>query len=147
MINRFAAKKDWSFALFLIIVTLFILFIGCVMPVFTNDNYTVKDSIIPGLIFIPVIGLFLWIWIGTYYLIDNEILILRSGPLVFKVPVRNITKIQLNQLTVGGMWRLTLSWRSIEVIYSKYDSVFITPERQEEFLTELLKINKEIKIK
>ena len=52
-----------------------------------------------------------------------------------------------SQKTFGSLWKPTLSWNSIKVEYNKSDSVVISPEKQDEFISELLKINPGIEIK
>ena len=55
--------------------------------------------------------------------------------------------IRLNQKTIGGTIKPTLSWNSIEIRYKKHRSVFVTPERQDEFVGRLKSINDKIEIK
>jgi hypothetical protein len=111
------------------------------------DTYSFTELIISSLIVILVSGLFLRIWFGTYYIIDDEILIAISGPLKWRIPIHEIAFIRLNQRTIGGTWKPTLSWDSIEIRYRKSKSIFITPDNQTEFLSDLKKINNEIVIK
>ena len=86
-------------------------------------------------------------WFGTYYIIEKEILTARSGPQVFKILVSQISVVRLNQQTFGALWKPTLSWNSIKVEYNKFETVNISPENQDEFITELLKINPGIEVK
>ena len=141
------SKKSRSFGMFLIFTCLFITLIAYGQLLLKNDSYSALDFIIPSLIVTPVLGLFLWIWKATYYLIHNEILIAKSGPLIWKVPIKEITLIRLNQDTIGGTWKLTLSWSCIEVKYNKYRSIFISPSNEGEFLERILKINSKIDIR
>ncbi len=55
--------------------------------------------------------------------------------------------IRLNQKTIGGTWKLTLSWNCMEIKYKKSRSIYITPERQDDFIHQLKTINHNIEIK
>lgn len=55
--------------------------------------------------------------------------------------------IRLNQKTIGGTIKPTLSWNSMEIKYKEYRSVFITPGRKDDFLGPLKRINDKIEIK
>jgi hypothetical protein len=67
--------------------------------------------------------------------------------MIFKIPIDQISVIKLNQKTIGGLWKPTTSWNSIQIEYNKFDSVFISPVDQEEFIAELLRINPKIQVK
>ena len=144
---KFSCVKSVSFGIFLLFFSLLILFLALVLQWYSGNIHTSSD-LIARILFVSIIPFFsLWIWFGTYYVIDNEILIARSGPIKFKIPVGQITVIRLNQKTIVGLWKPTTSWNSIQVEYNKFDSVFISPLNQGEFIKELLKINPGIAIK
>lgn len=144
---KFKCVKSVSFGIFLFFFSLLILFLAIALPWYSGDIHSSTD-LIPRILFasiIPLLGL--WIWFGTYYVIDNEVLITRSGPMIFKIPIDLISVIRLNQKTIGGLWKPTTSWNSIQIEYNKFDSVFISPVDQEEFIAELLRINPKIQVK
>ncbi len=147
MNNKFYSKKSRSFGGILIAAILFISLIVYGLPVLLHDTFDLMGFIVSSLIVSITIGLFLWLWIGTYYLIDNEMLIAKSGPLIWKVPTKEISFIRLNQETIGGTWKLTLSWKCIEIKYKKSRSIFISPNNESDFLDRLVKINPQIEIK
>jgi hypothetical protein len=145
MILKYQCKKDRSFGIFLIVSGLIIIAVAyCPL---LSQTFSLTKFIIVSLIVFPVIGLFFWMWYGTYYIIDNETLTVISGPLRWRVPIHEINFIRLDQKTIGGTWKPTLSWDSIEIRYRKSKSIFITPDNQEKFLSDLKKINNEIIIK
>ena len=141
----FKTRKSKSFGYLLLISGLFVLFVT-ISPLLLDGGLNNKEVIISGFIGISMVCLFLWCWIATLYTIKSETLIARFGPFIWKVPVKLISMIRLNQETIGGTWKLTLSWKSMEIKYQRNKSIFISPENEELFLESLLKINQSIKI-
>jgi len=147
MDTKFTVKKSNSFGYFLLISAIVIGFVAIGLPLISGDSFNIAGLVVGLIITVLISGLFLWIWLDTYYTIDNEILIAKSGPLIWRVPIREISYVRLNQKTIGGTWKPTLSWNCIEIRYKKYRSIFITPEKQDEFLGQLEQINDKIEIK
>lgn len=145
--KKYPGKKSRSFGIFLLISGIVILTVSIGLPIMLNDSIKAAQWLVIGLIDFPIIGMFIWCWIATYYIIDHNRLIAKWGPFVWKVPIMDITIIRLNQKTMGGTWKLTLSWKCMEIKYKKYRSIFITPEKQNEFLNHLQSINDNIEIK
>lgn len=105
-------------------------------------------GMISGIIFtILVMGLFVWIWTTTFYIIDKEILKVKSGPFNWQISIRDIQIIRLNQNTAGGIIKPTLSWKCIEIEYGEHKVISISPINQDRFIGALLAINKQIEVK
>lgn len=147
MPRKFSSVRSVAFGLFLLSACLLIIFLAIILPWFTGNVHTITELIIRILFALILPFYSLWIWLGTSYITDGEMLTARSGPMVFKIPIRNITAIRLNQKTIGALWKPTTSWNSIQIEYDKSDSVFISPSDQEGFIAELLTINRDIEIK
>jgi hypothetical protein len=145
--NRYSGTKSRSFGLFLLISSAVIVFVAIGLPILINKTIDLTGLIIAGLIVIPTLGLFLWAWLDTFYLIDKENLKIKCGPFMWRINVSDIKTIRLNQKTIGGTMKPTLAWNSIEIRYKKYRSIFITPERQDDFVSRLKEINDKIEIK
>lgn len=143
--NIFHSKRSKSFGYFLLISGAVVILIT-VLPTLIYSETSITAGVVSGGIGIIVAAFFLWCWISTFYSIKNEILTVRFGPIVWKVPVKDISEVRLNQETFGGTWKLTLSWKSMEIKYRKNKSVFISPENEKMFLELLLKINGTITI-
>lgn len=79
----------------------------------------------------------------TYYVVEGKVLKIVSG-FVFKkeIDVMSIRKIEKTNNPLSSP-ALSLKDR-IEIYYSKFDSVIISPERQSEFIATLKLINKNI---
>jgi hypothetical protein len=145
--DRFSGRKSRSFGLFLLISSAVILFVSIGLPILINKTIDPTGLTISGLIVIPTLGLFVWAWIGTYYQINETDLKIKCGPFLWRIPFSEIKLIRLNQKTIGGTIKPTLSWNSIEIIYKKHRSIFITPDRQDDFVRQLKTINDKIEIK
>jgi hypothetical protein len=63
------------------------------------------------------------------------------------MPISEILLIRLNQKTIGGAWKPTLSWDCIEIKNKKSGSVFITPDNLNDFIGHLKRLNERIEIK
>lgn len=133
-------------SIFLLTVSFLVLFVAVGLPLIIEKELSNKIIFVSLFIVFPVLGLFLWIWFGTFYTIDNDVLKAKSGPFFWRIKVREINKIKVNQPTVVGIIKLTLSFRSMEVIYKKYNSIFICPKDQDEFLEDLKMINTSIEV-
>ena len=145
--DRFSGRKSRSFGLFLLISSAVILFVAIGLPILINNTIDPTGHTISGLIVIPTLGLFLWAWIDTYYQLNETDLKIKCGPFVWRIQVSEIKLIRLNQKTIGGTIKPTLSWNSIEIKYKKHRSVFVTPDRQDDFIGRLKTINDKIEIK
>ena len=145
MKTRYRSKKDKSFGFFLIISSLIIISAAFLLPFLINGN--ASDIIIKIIFTLPFVGLFVWIWFDTCYIIENDILIAKTGPLRLKIRIKEISQIKLNQRTFIGIWKPALSWKGIEIENKKFGSVFINPINQDEFLKKLIQINQKIQIK
>lgn len=145
MKKKYACKKDLSFGILLAISSLVIWTLALLSILLGNGDPL--EYVIPGLIAIVVTGLFLWLWMGTFYLLDQEKLTAKAGPFRWKVTLHEIRHIRLNQKTIGGTWKLTLAWDCMEIKYDKAKSVFITPLDEEGFLSDLSSLNQDVIIK
>ena len=146
MAKKYLCNRGLSFGVFLLVSSFILLGVAYGLPLLLNETNSIKEYIIRSLIVMPVLGVFLWCWLDTYYLIDNETLLAKCGPVVWRVDIQKISIIRLNQKTLGGIWKLTLSWNSMEIRYGDR-SIYITPQTQDSFLAELIRINNKIEIK
>ena len=74
MDTKFYSKKSRSVGIFLISVSVFCALVTLSLPIIMNDNFDLTEFIIPGMLVILVAGLYLWVWNGTNYQINNDIL-------------------------------------------------------------------------
>ncbi len=134
MLRKYAAKKDFGFALLFLLCPL----ISWLLPLIHPNIFIVLFALIVTLFF-------LWIWIGTYYVLDEEYFISYSGPFRKKIPIKKIVKIDRNVQAFSGR-RPALAFRYLQVRYNTYDDVFIAPENEDALIADLIRIRPEINI-
>jgi hypothetical protein len=144
---EFKSKKNPGFGLLLLFVGLLVLFLSFGLPFITMEGLNLKALIIKCLISLIVIGFFLWCWLKTCYTIENKTLIVKCGPFRWLISIQEIKMIRLDQKTIGGSIKPTLSWKCIEIDYEHHKTISISPENQDEFLDILQDINQDISIR
>lgn len=148
MILKFKSEISPSFGYFILVTGIMLTFFVCGLLFFTNYTYTVNELItVSAIVIILYWGLFAWLWFSTFYIIKGNLLIAKFGLFNWKVSINEISFIRLNQRTIGGTWKLTRSWKCIEIHYKKSRSIFISPVNERLFLDQLLEINNTIEIK
>jgi hypothetical protein len=139
--NRFLSSKSTFTYLFLWGIVLFI------VTVLVLGIREKGVAIAPIIIVSLVVGFILWVLLDTRYVIKNEYLLYRSGPIRGRIAISKIQKIKRHSgLFVPVTLKPALDIKGFIVTYNKYDDIFISPEKSEEFLEELKKINPQIEI-
>ena len=88
-------------------------------------------------------ALLLWLWFGTNYKIDDENLIVKSGPFKSTIDIKSIKKLRATKTLLAGP---ALSIDRIEIQYKRYDSVIVSPKEKNKFIESLLSKNKSIEV-
>lgn len=138
----YASKKDWIYgSLFLGISLLF------VWIVITSYFDTPFSELLMMLFILLVINSVLLI--SFFFIkirIDGEELVVNVVFDIFRVSIFKITKIRIGETMWSGFNKCGTSVGGL-IIFSKYkNDLYITPENQDEFLRELLEINRHIVI-
>ncbi len=138
---KYKSKRSNSFGYFLLTSTILVGFASIGLPILAGDSQNTTGMVI-GIIITTLTGLlFLWIWLDTNYCIKDELLIAKSGPVTWRIPIKEITTVRLHQKTIGGLWKLTLSWNCIEIEYNRNGSISISPDKEDDFIEQLKCIN------
>ncbi len=133
-------------------VNQYILF-GAIVFMFLMTIPTLFDDSIESFIIIFGINLIitiflLWTYKSTFYILKNDALIWKSGPFKGTIEIKNINKIEHHKgIIVPTIWKPALSHIGLIVTYNKYDDIYISPEKSEEFIAQLLETNPNITIK
>lgn len=99
---------------------------------------------IPGYIIATLIlTLLLWIWFGTGYKVEGEFLKVRYGPFKSKIKIKEIKNIRR---TKSPFTAPALSVDRLEILYSTYDVISISPKSESELIHSLLVINPSIQL-
>jgi hypothetical protein len=87
-----------------------------------------------------VSGFLLWTWFGTYYRVTDHHLYYRCGPWHGRIPIQDIRIIKQRERLWSGL-RPALGLQGIVLHYGKWDEIYLSPDRQEEFIEQLRKVN------
>ena len=96
------------------------------------------------LLLIPLL-LILWIYFDTFYKIENDKLIYRSGFLRGKIEIAAITEILKGKTMWSGI-KPALARNGLVIKFNQYDEIYIAPENNDDIISHLLKVNPDIKI-
>lgn len=108
-----------------------------------KSTFTEKPFILLPLLS-PLILIF-WIYFDTSYKIENNILIYRSGFLRGKIGIPNIKEIIKGKTMWSGI-KPALAKNGLIIKFNKYDEIYIAPENNDELISDLIKLNTEIKV-
>jgi len=139
---RFKSRKDWLFSIALLGSILFLSGFSIFGVLFGWIEKTDYWILIP---FTAITAFLLWIYFGTTYELRNRELIYRSGPLRGRIKMDQIREIVKGKTSYVGLKPATAGGGLI-VKYGKYDEIYISPDSNESFINEILKINPEIVI-
>lgn len=129
---HFPSKKDiWLNSLIVGSIVLFLL-----IPLF-------DFSLITFVIVYPLAGVMIWLWLATSYTIEDGILIIKYGPFSKRIKVKSIQALQKSKSLHSAP---ALSIDRIEIRYNQYDFVYISPQREIEFVETLLEENSTIQL-
>ncbi len=147
MAEKYGSQKSIGLGILLSSISILILFLNFALPIISEHPINLLELIIKALLSVLIIGLFIWCWTSTYYVIDKVMLVAVCGPFRFLVQIKDIRKIIADQKTVGGIIKPALSWNCIVIEYGNYKAISISPQNQAKFINNLTEFNKEIKIK
>ena len=130
----------------LVFITIIMLLPVLLGDISINDMKDTEILIYLGITLLTI-GLFLWIFLGTYYTIKDGYLYHRSGPFFGKMKISSIKKV-----TYHSGWYVPVFYRpatdivGIIITYNKFDDIYFSPKERDTFVEELLRINPKIEI-
>ncbi len=127
---------------------MWIISIGLLIIVFIEKPEAEAPPIyIFNTIMIGIISMIIWILLDTKYSINEEILCFYSGPFRGKININSIRKIEHHSgLIVPVTYKPALDTKGLIIHYDSFDDIYISPEEEDVFLEELLKINPNITV-
>ena len=125
----------------------FFLISTLVLPVLAvfSDPYNIKSNLLFIIILCIPLFILLWVYLDTYYIIENNYLKYKSAFLKGKIPIAEIKEIQKGKTLWNGR-KPALSAHGLIIIYSHNKRIYIAPDNNEKLLAELLDINNNIKV-
>lgn len=132
--NTFTIVILWSLVLFFVVMLVLNL---------TKGNVPV----IPVIIISLVTAFILWILLDTRYVIKNNFLLYRSGPIRGRVDITKIKSIKrFSGMNVPVMLKPALDIKGFIITYNTFDDLFISPIKSDIFIEEIKKINPQIEV-
>lgn len=131
---KYSSKKDWWLSV--------IVFGGMIFAIGSSGLAVFEDTpnvgeIIAALLFPILLSIFIvWLWLTTYYVIDDKNLIVRYGPFKKIIPFYSIKSVKK---TMNPLSSPALSLKRLEITYGQYDTVLISPKDRDEFMDVLAK--------
>ncbi|MBS4210897.1 PH domain-containing protein [Neobacillus rhizophilus] len=126
---KYSSKKDWWLTV--------IVFGGMIFAIWSSgsavfeDTPNVGETIVALLVPILLSIFILWLWLTTYYVIDDKNLIVRYGPFKKIIPFYSIKSVKK---TMNPLSSPALSLKRLEITYGQYDTVLISPKDRDEFM-------------
>lgn len=138
----YASKKDWIYGSLFLGISL--LFVWIVITSYFDTPFSEWLMMLFILLVINSVLLISFFFIKIR--IDGEELVVNVAFDIFRVSIFKITKIRIGETMWSGFNKCGTSVGGL-IIFSKYkNDLYITPENQDEFLRELLEINRHIVI-
>ena len=84
----------------------------------------------------------------TYYEIQENVVLVSMFFYKTKIKISEIRSIKYsNSIMKTNFYKPGFHHKGIEIVYQKYDDIFISPEKRDQFIAKLLEINPNIPIK
>ncbi|MGM0842772.1 MAG: PH domain-containing protein [Bacillota bacterium] len=138
---KFKSRKDWWLSL--IVWTTMIFGIGSGIYAIIDKAPIALDLIITLTLCVLLPLFVLWMWVTTYYVVDENNLIIRFGPFKKIIPLDTVKSVRK---TTNPISSPALSLKRLEIVYGYYNSVLISPIHRDEFIEILSKRCKNIEI-
>ena len=128
---KYTSKIDWW--MHLAVAPLPAATVWIIWLYFTEDSSAIMlwAGVVPMVL---TCALMVWIYISTYYWLDDDMLRIRCGPFRCNVAYSSITSVQETR----SLWSsMALSLDRIEIKYGKGSAVMISPKEKQDFLEQL----------
>ncbi len=121
--------------------------VGFLLAIIGINIKSEEVVLFPTIVLLLVCGLIVWILLDTRYVIKNGNLYYRSGPFRGRIAIEKIRKIEyfsgyLNPTTV----KPALDFKGYIISYNSFDDMYVSPQKANLFIDELLKINPNIEV-
>lgn len=126
---KFTSKRDFWLGLVLWGSIGYGIFIS--FSAITAEKASLGESILTILLNVVIILFISWLWFSTYYVLDENELIIRCGPIRKRFPYREITSAHK---TWNPLSSVALSLKRIHITY-QFGMALISPKDRNQFLT------------
>lgn len=130
----------------IIISATIFLMLGIVILIWSDNSESIAVNIFSTIICLATSALLISIYTNTNYRLDSEFLHYQTGPVKGKFPVSRIKELDVNRTLWVGVLKPATALNGLIIKYNKCDKIYISPENNEGFVSELIKLNPNIKI-
>ncbi len=137
MMMKFKSRRDVAFSI-IMSGTLFVLVAISTLGLISSkyESIPIWIHLLDG---VGVVFL-LWIFFGTYYELANGLLTYKSGPIKGSIKINDIREIVIGKTLWAGLKPATATKGLIIKFGKFYDEVYISPQSNDLFIKELLKV-------
>ena len=126
--RRFRTKVDrWILVLLVVVIIVQIVAVGSA-ALQAGDPLVMTGLI---LAMIGIVGLMVWLMVGTHYTVDRGTIRIRSGPFWWTVPIDQITSVKATRSLLSSP---ALSLDRISIHYGKRGRIMVSPADKAGFL-------------
>ncbi|AIE59171.1 PH domain-containing protein [Bacillus methanolicus] len=131
---KFPSKKDWWLTIIIWGAMLFAIGSGVYALIFEESNLIDFVFVLIFTVMLPVF--LLWMWLTTYYVLDESNLVIKYGPFKKIIPLNTIKSVKKSMNPLSSP---ALSLKRLEIVYSQNNMVLISPKDRDEFMKILSK--------
>jgi hypothetical protein len=131
---KFPSKKDWWLTIIIWGTMVFAMGSGIYSLIFEESKFI--DFVIVLILAVMLPVFLLWMWLTTYYVLDENNLVIKYGPFKKIIPLNTIKSVKM---TMNPLSSPALSLKRLEIIYGQYNMVLISPKDRDEFMKILSK--------
>lgn len=142
--EKVPSKIDWWMHLTVWGVTIVV--VALFVWMFSDPEISFEIAAFCGVLVFGTIGFLFWLYLSTYYILEDDHLFCRSGPLKKKIPYDSIKTLKLSRNSLSSM-ALSLDRIEIREEGKGYLSgtTLISPVNREEFYAELKRLCQSIR--
>ncbi|MNH94772.1 hypothetical protein D3C73_473970 [compost metagenome] len=131
---KYVPKRDiW---LSIVIWSSIALLLACgTTPFFVEGSGIIGGAFIAGFCFL-IAAFLTWLWVASYYVLKDNSLFIRSGPITKSISYDLIVKVKPVRSWLASA---ATSSRRLEIQYGKYEVIHISPLNEAGFLSEIRK--------
>lgn len=125
--KQFDSKVDLSLMIILVFSALFCFAIASFI---VFDSFTIESLSVTVFVVLLGSGLPVWLAVSNRYCVDQEILVIKSGPFRWRIPLNDIKDIRESSSPISGP---ALSFDRLLITYSNGKRVLVSPKDKTEF--------------
>ena len=141
--THFKSTKSTFFTIIIAVTVIGLIVLSVTQLFYQNED--IRSIIFIQAICWLCIAFLLWTFFYTHYSIKDGYIYYRSGPINGKIEINQIHEIIVGEKFIGLLKPATGN-NGLVIKYKRWDEIYISPNTNEKFVAELLKLNDSIKV-